>query len=337
MKFSIGDPVYIKSNDEEGKIIEFISNDMAKVKANEGGSYHVYLSDLEHPYLRWFLDKNKKQKKTTNHIDQIFSEKNFKRQKQLPDGVYLVFFPIYVIDGMEERIDKVKIYFYNETENEYLAFYDCFLKNENLFSLETKIFPNQDFYIHDVKFEDIASAPNFKFRFIDTFNSQLDFENIISIKPKKLFEYINNIKFDNKAFFHIMLFEKIIPKPKKEVIVHQTMLKEVEKNEENHFTFKDALSKSKYVVDLHIEKLYINYKYLAPSEMLDIQLKEFQNALELAIATHQKSIVFIHGIGKGALKNEIHLRLNQTKWVHKYVNEYNNKYGYGATEVFFRY
>ena len=336
MKFSIGDPVYIKSNDEEGKIIEFISNDMAKVKADEGGSYHVYLSDLEHPYLRWFLDKNKKQKKTTNHIDQIFPEKKSTRQKQLPDGVYLVFFPIYVIDGMEERIDKVKIYFYNETENEYLAFYDCFLKNENLFSLETKIFPNQDFYMHDVKFEDIASAPNFKCRFIDTFNSQLDFENIISIKPKKLFDYINNIKFDNKAFFHVLLFDKIIPKPKKEVIVHQTMLKEVEKNEENHFTFKDALSKSKYVVDLHIEKLYINYKYLAPSEMLDIQLKEFQNALELAIATHQKSIVFIHGIGKGSLKNEIHLRLNQTKWVHKYVNEYNNKYGYGATEVFFR-
>jgi hypothetical protein len=337
MKFSIGDPVYIKSNDEEGKIIEFISNDMAKVKADEGGSYHVYLSDLEHPYLRCFLYKNKKQKKTTNHIDQIFPEKKATRQKQLPDGVYLVFFPIYVVDGMEERIDKVKIYFYNETENEYLAFYDCFLKNENLFSLETKIFPNQDFYIHDVKFEDIACAPNFKFRFIDTFNSQLDFDNIVTIKPKKLFEYINNIKFDNKAFFHVLLFDKIIPKPKKEVIVHQTMLKEVEKNEENHFTFKDALSKSKYEVDLHIEKLYINYKYLAPSEMLDIQLKEFQNALELAIATHQKSIVFIHGIGKGSLKNEIHFRLTQTKWVHKYVNEYNNKYGYGATEVFFRY
>jgi hypothetical protein len=337
MKFSIGDPVYIKSNDEEGKIIEFISNDMAKVKADEGGSYHVYLSDLEHPYLRWFLDKNKKQKKTINHIDQIFPEKKSTRQKQLPDGVYLVFFPIYVVDGMEERIEKVKIYFYNETENEYLAFYDCFLKNENLFSLETKIFPNQDFYIHDVKFEDIACAPNFKFRFIDTFNSQLDFDNIVTVKSKKLFEYINNIKFDNKAFFHVLLFDKIIPKPKKEVIVHQTMLKEVEKNEENHFTFKDALSKSKYEVDLHIEKLYINYKYLAPSEMLDIQLKEFQNALELAIATHQKSIVFIHGIGKGSLKNEIHLRLNQTKWVHKYVNEYNSKYGYGATEVFFRY
>jgi dsDNA-specific endonuclease/ATPase MutS2 len=71
--------------------------------------------------------------------------------------------------------------------------------------------------------------------------------------------------------------------------------------------------------------------------MLDIQLKESQNALELAFATHQKSIVFIHGIGKGSLKTEIHTRLNQTKWVYKYVNEYNNKYGYGATEVFFRY
>lgn len=337
MKFSIGDPVYIKSNDEEGKIIEFISNDMAKVKADNGGSYHVFLTDIEHPYLRWFLDKNKNKKKSTNHIDQIFSEKNFKRQKQLPDGVYLVFFPIYVVDGMEERIDKVKIYFYNETENEYIAFYDCILKNENLFSIETKIFPNQDFYIHDLKFDEIASTPNYKFRFIDTFNSQLDFENTITIKPKKLFEYINNIKFDNKAFFHIQLFDKIIPQIKKEVIVHEKILKEVEKQTDNHFTFKDALNKSKYEIDLHIEKLYPNYKNLAPSEMLDIQLKEFQNSLDLAIATHQNSIVFIHGVGKGALKNEIHLKLNQTKWVYKYVNEYDTRYGYGATEVFFRY
>lgn len=337
MKFSIGDPVYIKSNDEEGKIIEFISNDMAKVKSDKGGTYHVYLIDLEHPYLRWFLDSNKNKKKQTNFIDNISVDKNFKKQRQLPNGMYLVFFPIYVIEGMEERIDKVKVYFYNETENEYLSFYDCFSKNETIFSIETKIYANQEFYIHDIIFDDIATSPNFKYRFIDTFSTQLDFEDTLTLKPKKLFDYLDKIKFDNKAFFYILLFDMIKPKPKKEVIVHEKILKEIEQNKKSHFTFTDALNKSKYEIDLHIEKLYTNYKKLAPSEILQIQLKEFQNALDLAIATHQQSIVFIHGVGKGALKNEIHLKLNQTKWIHKYVNEYDTQYGYGATKVFFRY
>ena len=336
MKFSIGDPVYIKSNDEEGVITEFISNDMAKVKV-EKGSYHAYLTDLDHPYLRWFLDSNKNKKKQSTYIDNVVTDKNFKKQRQLPDGMYLVFFPIYIIDGMDERIDKVKIYFYNETDNEYISFYDCISKNENIFSIESKIYANQEFYIHDISFDEMATSPSFKFRFIDTFNSQLDFDDVLSIKPKKLFDYLDKIKFDNKAFFHIQLFDIIKPKPKKEVIVHEKILKHIEVDKSSHFTFADALNKSKYEIDLHIEKLYPNYKNLAPSEMLQIQLKEFQNALDLAIATHQKEIVFIHGIGKGLLKNEIHLKLNQTNWVYKYVNNYDSRYGYGATEVFFRY
>ncbi|MBK7763914.1 MAG: hypothetical protein IPI46_11215 [Bacteroidetes bacterium] len=62
MKFSIGDPVYIKSNNEEGEIDEFIGSDMASVKVNNK-LYHAFLDDLEHPYLRWFMKKIPKLKK----------------------------------------------------------------------------------------------------------------------------------------------------------------------------------------------------------------------------------------------------------------------------------
>ena len=72
------------------------------------------------------------------------------------------------------------------------------------------------------------------------------------------------------------------------------------------------------------------------SEILEIQLRACQKALDLAHATQQQALVLIHGVGKGSLRQEIHRLLDQTIWVKKYVHGYDNRYGYGATEVFFR-
>ena len=78
MKFSIGDPVYIKSNDEEGIIEEFIGKDMANVVV-QSTNYHVYLEDLEHPYLRWFTQQNKEKSekpiRKVTAISQLQTEK----------------------------------------------------------------------------------------------------------------------------------------------------------------------------------------------------------------------------------------------------------------------
>jgi dsDNA-specific endonuclease/ATPase MutS2 len=76
---------------------------------------------------------------------------------------------------------------------------------------------------------------------------------------------------------------------------------------------------------------------MGASAIMQVQLKAFQQALDLAIATRQASLIVIHGIGKGVLKNEISGILNQTNGIQRYVNEYDIRYGYGATKVFFRY
>ena len=48
-------------------------------------------------------------------------------------------------------------------------------------------------------------------------------------------------------------------------------------------------------------------------------------------------MIFIHGVGKGKLKAEIHELLKVKKGVKNFVNQYSDAYGYGATEVFFQY
>lgn len=337
MKFSVGDPVYIKSNDEEGVIVEIVDANTFKVRAGTS-SYHAFTDDLEHPYLRWFIQKNKQKKKNTVYIDQVYPEKPGSRKKVLPDGVYLVFFPVYKVEGFEEVIEKIKIFLYNETDKKYRFEYIVRGKDNLLFDLENELNSNSEFYIHDLQFADLAASPVFNYKFADLADEQLETESALPLKPKKLFEYLDKIKYDNHAFFSILLFEKIVAPPKQVFSTENIVMNPVLLPKSNHFDFSHALKKTKYEIDLHIEKLAVNHKNLTSGEKIQIQLKEFQRALDLAIITHQRSIVFIHGVGKGTLKSEIHkilLGLKQTKTIKEYVNSFDQRYGYGATEVYF--
>ncbi len=85
-------------------------------------------------------------------------------------------------------------------------------------------------------------------------------------------------------------------------------------------------------VDLHIDELTDQAKNMGNYEMLQLQLKIFQQNLEKAIAEKAKKIVFIHGVGNGRLKQEITTILKGYSEVSFHDGSYKN-YGYGATEV----
>jgi dsDNA-specific endonuclease/ATPase MutS2 len=44
-------------------------------------------------------------------------------------------------------------------------------------------------------------------------------------------------------------------------------------------------------------------------------------------------IIFIHGVGNGTLRNELHKRLSGHKNVKYYEDAQKEKFGYGATKV----
>lgn len=85
-------------------------------------------------------------------------------------------------------------------------------------------------------------------------------------------------------------------------------------------------------VDLHISALRERYDNLSPHEILNIQVKYFESALENAIAKGYRKVVFIHGIGNGALKQAITNRLNDYENINVQAASF-AKYGAGALEV----
>jgi hypothetical protein len=89
-------------------------------------------------------------------------------------------------------------------------------------------------------------------------------------------------------------------------------------------------------VDLHIEKLRDDYHFLSSSEIMDIQLNHFKKNLDAAIVHKSQSIIFIHGTGNGTLRNEIHKIISKHPQVKTFMDALKEKFGYGATEVFFK-
>ncbi len=88
------------------------------------------------------------------------------------------------------------------------------------------------------------------------------------------------------------------------------------------------------VVDLHIEALFPNGPgNRTSSDLLTVQLHAFERNLENAIASGMSDITFIHGVGSGALKSEIHRRLGQHPNTRYFEDAQKEKFGYGATKV----
>ncbi|WP_186757510.1 Smr/MutS family protein [Echinicola salinicaeni] len=86
-------------------------------------------------------------------------------------------------------------------------------------------------------------------------------------------------------------------------------------------------------IDLHIEKLTKDHEFMSNTEMLKLQMETFEKNLNYAIATGMDEITFIHGLGNGVLRKEIHKYLSQLENIKYFQDTQKSRFGYGATLV----
>ncbi|WP_394750096.1 Smr/MutS family protein [Spongiimicrobium salis] len=89
----------------------------------------------------------------------------------------------------------------------------------------------------------------------------------------------------------------------------------------------------KMEVDLHINQLVKSTKGMSNHEMLTLQLDAAKGQLEFAMRKRIQKVVFIHGVGEGILKEELHYLFGRYDNLKYYDADY-QKYGAGATEVY---
>ncbi|MFN0292190.1 Smr/MutS family protein [Pedobacter helvus] len=114
---------------------------------------------------------------------------------------------------------------------------------------------------------------------------------------------------------------------------------DAKKLKESFFNVKEEkpkVAKPPQEVDLHIERLRNDYQFLTQTEILNVQLEQFQKMLDAAIVHQMPSIVFIHGVGNGTLRDHIHKTISKHPQVRTFMDARKEKFGYGATEVVFK-
>lgn len=98
---------------------------------------------------------------------------------------------------------------------------------------------------------------------------------------------------------------------------------------------KDKREISAPEFDLHIEKLVPNKRGMSNYDILTLQTETAKRHIEFAIRNRIPKIVFIHGVGEGILKAELDFLLGRYEGIDFQDANY-QKYGLGATEVYFR-
>ena len=325
-------------SNEEGEVIDIINNKMVLVDVR-GVKFPAYTDQLDFPYFRKFSEKKlfpkKEQKK---YVDDVKKEKG--TAPKVSDGVWISFLPKFETDEFgDDVVEELKVHILNRTENAFHFIYRLQFFGKTEFELKNTVLPFTDFYVHDVPFADMSDSPNFsvEFSLVQPDKKKAEYyETSVKLKPKQLFQKIEEIKQKNEPTFRYKLFDKYPDRQEDDKPDFSTLVSKGVKVY-NAREARKHLPPARTVVDLHIEKITDDWKSLSNAEILDIQLREFEKWYELALAHHQPMLIVIHGVGTGRLRDEIHDLLRLKREVRSFVNQYHPSFGYGATEIYLQY
>lgn len=340
MKFQVGDKVLVLHSEEEGEVVDIINNKMVMVDVR-GVKFPAYIDQLDFPYFKRFSEKKivEAPKKAKKFIDDVAREKKVPVNPSL-SGIWITFLPVTDTDEFgDEVVDELKIHLVNHTNTAFNFEYKLDYFGKTDFELSNKVEAHQDFYIHDMPFENMNDSPTFNFIFSllkpDKKKAET-YESSLKLKPRQVFNRIQEIRQKGEATFSYMLMENYPDRPEEEKMEISSLVNKGYKVYPAS-SARQHLEPAKHELDLHIEKLSKDHKALSSFEKLTLQLDTLEKYLDLAVAHHQPSMIIIHGLGTGKLRDEIHEILRMRRDVKSFVNRYHPAYGYGATEVFFQY
>ena len=334
MKFQVGDKVLVRHSNEEGEVVDIINDKMVMVEV-KGVRFPAYSDQIDFPYFKRFTEK----KPAKKNVEMPRQEPPQARKISGQPGIQLSFFPVFDKDVFEDEVvDYYKIYLVNQTPLELNFGYWLRLGGVTDMELSSNIHAFSDFYLQNLSQEKLNDNPrlDFDFSLVTPVAGKVEhFEVSHKVKPKQVFQKTEELQKRQEASFSYPLFDTFPDAPYQESL-------DLSRLGNAGFKIYDAgkarqhIEPARSVIDLHAEKLIDRPERLTPEEILALQLSTFEKYYELAVLHHQPTLVVIHGVGTGRLRDEIHEILHTKKEVKSFVNQYLPAYGYGATEVFFR-
>ncbi len=341
MKYQIGDKIIVLHSNEEGEVIDIINEKMVMIEVR-GVKFPAYMDQIDFPYFKRFTEKKlfPEKKKPKVYIDSVPKEKITKNEVKVAEGVWLSLIPKFSLDEFnDEIVELFKIFLVNKTGKGYKFIYKQSFFGDPEFELKNEVMAFHDFYLHDISFADFNDNPSFSFEFslVTPEKTKADYyESSVKIKAKQIFKQVEELKEKNQPNISYKLFDEYPAKTFEEKFELSGLAAKGFKIYEAK-QIRQNLPPARSVIDLHMEKLSNDWKSMSNAEILSMQLSEFEKWYELAVAHVQPSLIVIHGVGSGRLRDEIHDLLKTRREVKTFINQYDPRFGYGATEIFFQY
>lgn len=312
---NIGDRVRMLHSNEEGIIRKISGGGRISIEIEDGFIIPAMKNEV--------VVISSSEKKFFGEKEQSDSGKEIQEEIKVTtdEGLYLVFVPI--------NDQHLSLYIVNDSKDTFLAHVSEVFGTNHRTLLAEKIPSGTAKKFDDRNLKEMNDWPAFLLRFIPVQESlsplAAPFERQLKMKPTQFFKHLGTSPILKKSAY---LFG--LAKSTKELDIRAL-------NDElqslNPKTEPISVKRPEASIDLHIEKLVNDHGKMSNSEILRIQLSQFDKSLDQAMVSGMDQITFIHGIGNGVLRKEIHRRLSQLENIKYFQDTQKDQWGYGATLV----
>jgi dsDNA-specific endonuclease/ATPase MutS2 len=310
---NIGDRVRLLHGNEEGVITKISSGGKVEIEIEDGFRIPalkkeiVLISAVESSY---FGSKN----------EPSFDQLNKTVKKEEENGVFLAYTPINDKDH--------SLYLCNTSERDYLVMVSELYGENRQTIFAGKLSSKETKKLGEKSIQNFENWPPLSLQFFPIHHKiekgQAPFERKLKFKASSFFKSKGKAPILEKQGYLFKLSEAI-----KEIDIKELNDKLNESFQQPSVKFE----KPPKEIDLHIEKLTKDYSSMSNTEMLGLQMHTFEKNLNYAIASGMDEITFVHGIGNGVLRKEIHKYLSQIENIKYFQDTQKNRFGFGATLV----
>jgi len=357
MKFKTGDKVKFLNEKGGGIITKIISPTMVNVMIEDGFEVPVLISEVipaessdprETLFNQNFSIPAGKipniQQETDDMPERISKLQKYSSLNNKPNGIYLAYLPQDQVWLLKDALD---LFIVNYTPFDVL--YSFILKDEQNSTFEGidygSIEPFSKIHIETIQREQLDEWLNgfvqvLFFKENDT-KIQMPLHVPFKIKPVRFMtkeSYMTtNFMEEKGVFIHLggaVSIEQTTQNlaEKDTEVLQNLQSRPIKIIEKEKIINQYQTDRNTAEVDLHIESIVDDHSKLNNVQILEKQKQLFIKCLEGAIEEKLQKIIFIHGVGNGILKQEIHAILKQYPNIH-YFDASMQKYGCGATEV----
>lgn len=354
--FGIGTKVKFMTTTDSGVIVEKLGDGMVMVKLD---GFDMDIPAFEEDLLRAedFMSPNivvptlhpKQAEKKANDLkkNEVITPLSIK-PVFTGSGVHIAFEPLKKAGG---EIDKFDILLLNDTQSDIVFSLD-FVLFDTVEWTKTGVLKAVNFEkIGELAFDIVNDLPQFDVSIKPIYTEGVGNELLktLKIKPKQFVKNLQILNFLSREVHVFTVFEKLensVASANTDLTKYtHDLIKKAKndkiKNEPATRSYDHVPNVNEYAsfvpeIDLHIEMLHESPRDLTTEEIVRLQISSFDSFLSKAIRLNVPKFHVIHGLGKGRLRDMIAARLRRHPDVLMFKNEYHERYGFGATEIWLR-